>query len=486
MPSVPDLYASLGLGRTATPEQLRQAYRAAARRFHPDTNRDPQAADEFKLVAQAYEILNDAAKRAEYDVLAQGQQPFLNVKMTSSRARLLRLPDPQIVYALIEISAQSGATPLEPPLNLCLVIDQSTSMQGQRLDQVKSAAHKIVESLSEQDVFSVVTFSDRAEVVLPAQHCLNKSAIISKLTTIHAGGGTEILHGLLYGLMEIQRNLSPSMLNHLILLTDGRTYGDEDDCLLLAKLAEAEGIIITGLGIGDEWNDAFIDQLVSSTGGHSEYISSPAVVSKVLTEQVRVLSDSLGRISLQVICDPGIQLKSVFRVSPEAQPITTDYSAPITIGKLEVDGSISLLLEFVVSTNSDSARSVARLRVNGDILSQKSLGQIPALDFQLAQIDQPDSTPPPLSIVGALDKLTLYRLQERAWADAEEGNIVKATQRLQTLASRLLATGEKDLANIALSEANRLNQTHQISAENRKRIKYGTRALIPPSSQDPK
>jgi Ca-activated chloride channel family protein len=485
MQSVPDLYASLGASKTATPEQLRQAYRMAARRFHPDSNRDPQAGEEFKVVAQAYEVLNDPARRAEYDAHTVAHKPFFNTKLTSSRAKLLRLPDPQVVYALMEIAAQPGMTPAEPPLNLCLVIDQSTSMQGQRLEQVKQAARQIVENLAEQDFFSVVTFSDRAEVVLPAQHCLNKPSIVSRLSAIQAGGGTEILHGLLYGLMEIQQNLSPGMLNHLVLLTDGRTYGDEDDCLLLAKLAEADGIIITGLGIGDEWNDAFVDQLSASTGGHSEYISSPAIVTRVLTEQVRVLSDSLGRVTLQVICDPGIQLKSVFRVSPEAQPITSD-SSPFSIGKLELEGSISLLLEFVVGTTADVQRSIARLRVNGDILASKGLGYLPAIDFQLAQADQPDSTPPPLSIVGALDKLTLYRLQERAWADAEEGNIVKATQRLQTLASRLMATGEKELATIALSEANRLNQTHQISAENRKRIKYGTRALIPPSAQDSK
>ena len=82
--------------------------------------------------------------------------------------------------------------------------------------------------------------------------------------------------------------------------------------------------------------------------------------------------------------------------------------------------------------------------------------------------------------MAALDKVTLYRLQEKAWSDVEEGNIPRATQRLQTLASRLLATGERELASIAMNEAARLNQTRQISAENRKRIKYGTRALIPP------
>jgi hypothetical protein len=44
-----------------------------------------------------------------------------------------------------------------------------------------------------------------------------------------------------------------------------------------------------------------------------------------------------------------------------------------------------------------------------------------------------------------------------------------------------MASGERELATVALNEAARLSQTHQISSENRKRIKYGTRSLIPPT-----
>jgi Ca-activated chloride channel family protein len=471
----------LGVDRSATPEQIRQAYRGSARRFHPDTNHDPQAIEEFKLVGRAYEVLNDASQRADYDLRTKGQRPFFRSRMALSRAKLLRLPEPQIVYALVDIAARPDAKPVEPALNLCLVIDQSTSMQGQRLDQVKSAARQIVETLNERDVFSIVAFSDRAEVVLPAQPTQQKSMLLSKISTIQARGGTEILHGLLSGLLELQRHLSSGMLNHLILLTDGRTYGDEDDCLLLAKLAELDGITITGLGIGDEWNDAFIDQLASTTGGHSEYVATPSIVTKLLTQQVRSLGDTFGRVMLQVICDPGVHLKSVFRVAPETQPIATT-TLPASIGKLMANSAISLLFEFTVSTNTDAERALARLRFFGDILTPDSSGQQHTLDIRIGQSDTPDTAQPPLHLVAALDKLTLYRLQEKAWADAEEGNIVKATERLQTLASRLLASGENELASIAVSEANRLEKTHQISAENRKKIKYGTRALIPPNS----
>ena len=478
---VSDLYACLSVKRTATPEQIQQAYRRAARRFHPDANPSPHASEEFKLIADAYDILGNPARRARYDSqFPAAARSFFSTKLMYSRAKLLRLPDSQIVYVFAEITAQSNAVIPEPPLNLCLVIDRSTSMQGARLEQVVSAGRQIINALSENDTFSVVTFSDHAEVVLPAQLCQNKAAIHSKVSSIYAGGGTEILQGLLAGLLELQHNLKPTAANHLILLTDGRTYGDEDNCFLLARLAASDGITISGLGIGDEWNDSFLDRLAAETGGQSVYISSPSVVTRLLTEQVRGIGDTLGRIRLDAICDPGVTLKSAFRVSPEAQPITSD-SPLMNLGPLFKNGTVSVLLEFVVTTNADPYRALARLRVIGDILNTGNPGESEVVDIYLPQTDTPDPTPPPPTIVSALDRLTLYRLQEKAWSDADAGNITLATQRLQTVATRLLANGERELASIAMGEAARLNQTRQVSSENRKRIKYGTRALIPPS-----
>jgi molecular chaperone DnaJ len=62
-----DYYAVLGVPRNATEEQIRSAYRQQALKFHPDRNRAPDAAERFKEVTEAYEVLRDRDKRAMYD-----------------------------------------------------------------------------------------------------------------------------------------------------------------------------------------------------------------------------------------------------------------------------------------------------------------------------------------------------------------------------------------------------------------------------------
>lgn len=67
-----DYYEVLEASRSATPEELKKAYFKLAKKFHPDTNKSPEAEVKFKEISEAYEVLKDEQKRAAYDRFGHG------------------------------------------------------------------------------------------------------------------------------------------------------------------------------------------------------------------------------------------------------------------------------------------------------------------------------------------------------------------------------------------------------------------------------
>ncbi|MBI5669834.1 MAG: VWA domain-containing protein [Chloroflexi bacterium] len=490
-----DPYTTLGVPKDASTEEIKAAYRRVARRLHPDVNQNnPGAGVQFQDVTVAYELLIDSERRRTYDMQALrrhgGEGYYFSLRVTPSKRAIVPLPEPQVVYLLAEIlpdpRAREENLKRESRLNLTLVLDHSNSMNGTRLDKVKVAAHQIIDQLSEGDILSVVTFNDRAEVIIPATPVDNKNALKAKISMMNASGGTEIFKGLSAGVDQNRRYLGPRLVNHVVLLTDGNTFGDQDNCIELARKAAEQGISISAMGLGQEWNDEFLDQLASTTGGTSSYINSASAVVKFLNNHVRNLSNAFAeRVRLSIAPDPDVRLESAFKLLPHPQPLTVD-EAYLQLGSLQANRSIAVLLQVQLPANLPLGfRSVARLVAQGDILVNQNQQYQSLSDISLEVNENPPPEDPPPVILDALGKLTLYRMQERAQEALASGDVKEATRRLENLATRLLAMGEEELAHQARAEARRVAHTSNLSDAGRKTLKYQTRfLLLGPSNED--
>jgi len=478
-----DFYKILRIDNTASEEQIRTSYRALVREYHPDVNSSPKSAETFREIQEAYEILGDPEQRRVYDRLIESEgkdkSSALSLRATISHKFLLTNVEEQAFYVLLDVSPATDLPTSRLPLNLCLVLDRSTSMQGMRLQQVKEGTRQIIDRLNPNDALSVVVFSDRAEVILPSQKDIDKAMAKSIASTIQPSGGTEMLQGLEAGLKELEQNRAKTSVNHIILLTDGQTYGDEKECLEQADWAGRNQISLTTMGIGSDWNENLLDQMSSASGGTSVYIDSPRKIVDVFKDTIRNLSAVVAReLTMTINTGTDVTFKEGFQITPYIHRLDTRDEKAI-LGSLGTGQGKTLLMEFRVHSEvTPGEKRLMRLTVDGDVPGQENRRNWEWIDIQANFVSSPeDNIEIPSNIITALGKLAIFKMQEKAMEDLEQGQVSAATQRLETMATRLLNLGETDLARAALLEAGRLARTGDLSAEGRKKIKYGTRSL---------
>lgn len=485
-----DYYQVLGVPQNASAEDIKRAYRGLVRQYHPDAQATPGGTSAlFRQVQEAYEVLSDAKRREAYDRrlgnAGLSVEALFSLSLQASRTVAPAISEEQVLYALFDIrAAKSVSSGQRLPLNLCLVIDRSTSMQGPRLDQVKAASIQMIDALSESDSLAIVAFSDRAEVMWPNQPVGDAIRAKARLSAIQASGGTEILQGLQLGMEELEKHRRSQSINHLILLTDGQTYGDEEKCLALAQEAKQRNVGISAMGIGEDWNDQLLDAIAARSGGVSHYIASVSDVQTIMKERLKGLAALYGDdLRLNLRFAEGCRLRSAFRLTPYIQRMETDGET-IALGTLQADTAITGLFEFVVGERPVGKQRVLQLELIGDVPALERKGECVRQDVTLTFAPDPTPQPVPPSLLNALAKVTIFQMQESAWNSLEKGDVAAATQRLETMATRLLDLGEHQLARAALLEAGRLARSGHLSPGGQKTIKYGTRSLSLASSKD--
>lgn len=477
-----DFYQRLNIQTGASDDAIRKAYRLAVKKAHPDVNKQTGATEMFLGIQEAYQILSDPNKRQDYD---QGREPSqtpgaIHITTQYSSESLYHYAEPQIAYCMIDfVTPEAVKDTANLPINIALVLDTSTSMKGDRLDLLKSATKEIIEDLHEQDAVSIISFNDRSRVLLPNQTHPPAVQVEASLNSLLAEGGTEIFQGLEAAFNQINTRITDDHVNHIILITDGHTYGDEEKCFELARAAANQEIGISSLGIGVEWNDEFIDELCGITGGTSMFIRKPPEVKKFLKKTIETLKDSSARqVSLFLHPAPGVRTLSAFRILPETFPLPHAEEYPL--GTLKKDQHQRVLFEFLIDEVPESIDQV--IIANGEITVKRKPKDL-SVPFVLEQSIAPaedEVTAPPEEIMRAIAHLMLYRLQEKAQKDILAGEPENAYQRLINLSSHLMAKGQQALAKVAMNEAEYIKSNHEFSPDGKKELKYQTRNLMLP------
>lgn len=389
----------------------------------------------------------------------------------------------QRAYVLMEVKAAPTQKFSRTPVNLCLALDRSGSMLGEKIENVKQAVGHVLDGLQPDDYISLVIFNERSLVALPAQHIQDVDQLKARVNALKAEGGTSMSKGMQDGINELKKHTGPTRISRMILLTDGQTWEDEADCQHLASEARLNNIAITALGVGDDWNENLLDAIARNSTGRADYIDTPDKIIALFQNEVQQLQSVVvqgARASLRL--SKGVEPRKIYRVIPDIIDLShtalTDRDVNVDMGSIDKQTGQTLLVDLNLP-----ARPAGRYRIAQAEIVYTIPGASPITEVIRSEVIIEMSADPALTqaktgfVMNIVERVTAYQLQVEAKEAVKTGKIGVATVKLREAATRLLDMGETELAEAANEEARNIENEGQMSATGTKKLQYGTRKL---------
>ena len=253
-------------------------------------------------------------------------------------------------YLLAEINtppAPEKETRRRRGVNLSLVIDASSSMDGDRLKAAKQAAIGVIERLSEQDCLSVVSFADDVQTHMEATSMDSdgRSKAIAEVAELFTRGCTNLADGWLAGAEHVAAQIESrdGAHNHVVLLSDGHANRGITDERELARIATdicARGVTTSTVGIGNDYSPRQL-QAISEAGGGRMHDA------ETIDEIIEVVVGELGELGRVVAEQVELELRIPLEV--ETEVIGSSYA------KIESERVVCSLGSLLGSTNRQIA-----------------------------------------------------------------------------------------------------------------------------------
>jgi Ca-activated chloride channel family protein len=385
----------------------------------------------------------------------------------------------------IAISAIASGQDRTVPLNLCLVLDHSGSMNGRPLETVKKAAIRLVERLQPGDRLSVVAFDHRAKVLVRNQAIDNLNSAIKPIERLSADGGTAIDEGLKLGVEELIKGKQETV-SQLFLLTDGENeHGNNKRCLKLAHLAADNNLTLNALGFGDNWNQDILEKIADVGGGALSYIEQPEqAVEEFGRLFTRIQAVGLTNAYLLLELMPQVrlaELKPIAQVAPDTIELPVQQESDrfvVRLGDLMTDAERVVLANLYVSQLPPGLQTIATVQVRYDDPSlgqEKLFSERVPVDIEVQQTYQPALNTQVQNSILALAK---YRQTQIAETKLQQGDRAGAATMLQTAAKTAIQMGDKGAATVLQTSATRLQSGEDLSDADRKKTRIVSKTRL--------
>ena len=195
------------------------------------------------------------------------------------------------------------------PLNVALVLDESSSMSGDKIQRAKEAATLAVSKLSPNDYISIVTYDTTVNVLVPATQARNKKRLYDAIQSIQANGSTALFAGTSKGADQVAKYLTGERVNRVILLSDGMANIGPDSPSELGDLGKAlakKGMSVSTIGLGLGYNEDLMTQLANYSDGNHDFVENSADLAMVFDREFGdAMSVVAQGVEIEIICEDG-------------------------------------------------------------------------------------------------------------------------------------------------------------------------------------
>jgi uncharacterized protein YegL len=230
----------------------------------------------------------------------------------------------RVMYSIGATAGGGGGSSV--PVFLGVAMDQSGSMEGEKLASAKEALIKLLHQVPDDDsvVVHITLFSDHAEELIPPQTGREIEANMGNLTrlirNINAGGATSLGTGLQVSLQASQSYSEYE--RRVLMITDGKQEGTVpiSDAYAVADQLGRAGIRIDAWGVGNAWEADQLRTIAHTTGGEADVIPDARDLADAVEELFSdVQSTMASNVRLVLNTPVGTQIRSVRQVYPSVQ-----------------------------------------------------------------------------------------------------------------------------------------------------------------------
>lgn len=389
-------------------------------------------------------------------VLAGDLSPRVKCRVETDR-RVLTVGNPRTIIVKVTLDAEK---PVEknrrPPVNLAIVLDRSGSMQGEKIAKAKEAAIEALGRLENSDVFSLVAYDHNVRTIVLAQRVEDAYTIRAKIRNIHSGGRTALFGGVSQGASEVRKHLEKEFVNRIVLLSDGIANVGPSSPEELGRLGAAltkEGISVTTVGVGLDYNEDLMTRLSRTSDGNSYFVESSKDLPRIFTAELGdVLSVVAKRVRVNVEFPEDVRPVSIIGRDGRIRDRKVELSMNQLYGGQEKYALIEIEVPGgKVSERRDIATAVVTYT---DSISQRSATSrgIASIRFSKERSEEDKSVN---AEVSKAYELTLSAIaQDNAVALADKGRNREAAEALWQSSERLKDTGRKYKDDELLRRAN--------------------------------